>query len=336
MLRAAASSLLRAVLGFYFRRLELAEPERVPAGGPLLVCANHPNSLADAMVLAALIPRPLHVVATAKLFRLKAAAAVLRALGVIAVNRASDDPRAMRSVTATFEAVYAVLERGGTVLIFPEGVTYDEPALRELKSGAARMALELEARHGGALGLKVLPVGLAYSDRGRYRGDALASAGEPLAAADFLAGYAEKRKECVSRLSAALDAAVKGLVVHQPDAARARVSAGVLRLLPSADGIEAARLRKRVADAVEAAFARRPEQAAAFAARLARYEAGLARLAVEDAAVRAWAGAGIGRRGMALRGLAAVVLGPPAAWGALHRWLPLALTAWAVERFADP
>lgn len=334
--RTAASAFLRAVLGFYFRRLELLSPERVPAAGPLLVCANHPNSLADAMVLSALLPRPLHIVATAKLFRLKPVAALLRRLRVIAVNRASDDPRAMRSVAATFEAVYSVLEAGGAVLIFPEGVTYDEPALRELKSGAARMALELEDRHGGTLGLKLLPVGLAYSARGRYRGDALASAGTPLEARDFLDGYRDGKKACIQRLSAALDGSVKALVVHQPDPARARVTAGLVRLLCEAEGLEEALWRKRAADAVERAFEERPAEAAAFASRLAEYEGELARLGAPDSSVRAWAGEGIGRGHTVLRGLGAVVLGPPALWGALHRWLPLTLTAWAVERFADP
>ena len=334
--RAGAAAFLRAVLGFYFRRIELLGPERVPAAGPLLVCANHPNSLADAMVLSAALPRPLHIVATAALFRLKPVAALLRAMRVIAVNRASDDPRAMRSVTATFEAVYAVLEAGGAVLIFPEGITYDEPALRELKSGAARMALELESRHAGRLGLKVLPVGLAYSARGRYRGDALASVGEPLRAGDFLEGYPERKKECIGRLSAALDAAIKALVVHQPDPARAGVAAGMMRLLRDEAGLEGALGRKRVADAVERAFEARPAEAAAFAARLAAYEQALAGLGVDDSAVAAWSGTGIGGAGTALRGLAAVVLAPAALWGAAHRWLPLTLTAWAVERFADP
>ncbi len=52
MLGGLVRFLLATALGFYFRRIELLAPERVPAG-PLLVVANHPNSLADAAVLAA-------------------------------------------------------------------------------------------------------------------------------------------------------------------------------------------------------------------------------------------------------------------------------------------
>lgn len=332
MIRAAAGILFRTVLGFYFRRMDLLGAERVPREGPLLVCANHPNSLADAMVLAAVLPRPFGVVATATLFRLRPVAWLLKELGVIAVNRPADDARGMRSVAATFEAVFAVLETGGAVLIFPEGVTYDEPVLKELKSGAARMALELEHRHGGRLGLRLLPVGLAYPARARYRGDAVVQAAEPLRAADFLDGYPERKKDCIRRLGAALEASLKGLVVHQPDSERALVTGGVLRLLGGGgDGAEAVTLRKRTAEAVETAFTRNPNEAREFAARLAIYERGLARMSVDDAVMRG----GIGSGPMLARALAAIVLGPAAAWGAVHRWAPLTLTAWAIERFSD-
>lgn len=337
MLGGLVRFLLATALGFYFRRIELLAPERVPAG-PLLVVANHPNSLADAAVLAAALPRPFAVVATAALFRFPPLAWLLRRLGVIPVNRASDDPRAMRTVAATFEAVYAALEPGGAVLIFPEGITYDEPALRPFKSGPARMALELEHRHGGKLGLKLLPVGLHYPSRGRYRGDALAHAGNALRAADYLDGYPERKKEAIQRLTDAVEAALKELVVHIPEADRADLVAGLGRLsegaLPqsAADDLER---RRKTAATVALLYKDRPAEAAAFAARLAAYEALLGRLQVDDAAVRAAAGESLGRGESAARAVAAVVLLPVALWGLAHRFLPLALIAWAVPKL-DP
>lgn len=333
MVAAAARGLLTTALGFYFRRLELLSGERVPSSGPLLIVANHPNSLSDAAVAAVLLPRRFSIVATAVLFRFPPLAWLLRRLGVIPVNRASDDPRAMRSVKDTFEAVFAALVPGGAVLIFPEGITYDEPALRPFKSGPARMALELEHRHGGKLGLNILPVGLHYPQKGRYRGDALAHAGTPLAAADFLAGYPERKKEAVERLTAAIEDGIKALVVHIPDAARARTVDGVLLLRGAGEGAaEDLTARRAVAAAVEKSFAERPAEVTAFAAELAAYERLLARLAVDDAAVRAASGERLGTRATLLRGVAVVVLAPVALWGAVHRALPLALVAWAVPR----
>src|SRR5437879_11215696 len=67
------------------------------------------------------------------------------------------DPKAMRTVADTFEACFRVLERGEAVGIFPEGITYNDSQLKEVKTGAARMALELENRHQGRLGLQIVP-----------------------------------------------------------------------------------------------------------------------------------------------------------------------------------
>ena len=79
----------------------------------------------------------------------------------------------MRTVADTFEACYRVLEQGEAVGIFPEGITHDDPQLKTVKTGAARMALELEHRHGGKLGLQIVPVGLNLSAKNKYRSEAL-------------------------------------------------------------------------------------------------------------------------------------------------------------------
>src|SRR3989442_2086900 len=136
----------------------------------------------------------------------------------------------MRTVAETFEACFRVLERGEVVGIFPEGITYDDSQLKEIKSGAARMALELEQRHGGKLGLKIVPVGLTFSAREIYRSDARVNFGEPIAAADFLGDYAERRKECIHRLTAEIERRIQSLILHLPQLEHARVIAAVKRL----------------------------------------------------------------------------------------------------------
>ena len=177
------SWLLGLALGFYFRRIERFHAERVPAAGPVLLTANHPNSVTDPFVIGASLPRKVNFMATVQLFRFAPLKWLLTRCGVIPVNRLKDDPKAMRSVMDTFEAVYRVLERGEAVALFPEGITHDDPQLKEVKTGAARMALELEHRHGGKLGLQIVPVGLTFSAKERYRSEALVNFGEPIRAA---------------------------------------------------------------------------------------------------------------------------------------------------------
>ena len=154
--------LVRCLLGIYFRRIELFHPERVPLRVAVLFVSNHPGSITDSFIIGALVPRQVHFVATVQLFRFKPLAWLLKQCGIIPVNRLKDDPRAMRSVLDTFEACFRVLEQNGAVGIFPEGITYDDSQLKTVKTGAARMALELEHRHGGRLGLEIVQIGRAH------------------------------------------------------------------------------------------------------------------------------------------------------------------------------
>ncbi|HXT38848.1 MAG TPA: 1-acyl-sn-glycerol-3-phosphate acyltransferase, partial [Candidatus Angelobacter sp.] len=151
------TTLLRILLGVYFRRIECFHAERVPHDGPVLFVSNHPGSVTDAFIIGTSVPRQVHFVATVKLFGFPPLAWLLKQCGIIPINRLKDDPRAMRSVMDTFEACFKILERGGAIGIFPEGITYDDSQLKTVKTGAARMALELEHRHDGNLGLRIVP-----------------------------------------------------------------------------------------------------------------------------------------------------------------------------------
>jgi len=153
-LRTAVGALLRVLLGIYFRRIETFHPERVPLEGPLLFTSNHPGSVNDAFVIGTSVPRQVHFVATVQLFRFKPLAWLLKQCGIIPVNRLKDDPRAMRSVLDTFEACFKVLEQGGAVGIFPEGITYDDSQLKnnEYKNPASNAQCRCPVGGGTCLG----------------------------------------------------------------------------------------------------------------------------------------------------------------------------------------
>ncbi len=53
---AAVRGLTRFLLGLFYRRIDVVGAEHVPASGPLILAANHHNSLVDAMLLLAVVP----------------------------------------------------------------------------------------------------------------------------------------------------------------------------------------------------------------------------------------------------------------------------------------
>jgi 1-acyl-sn-glycerol-3-phosphate acyltransferase len=336
-------------LGFYFRRIERFQIQRVPATGPVLFVSNHPNSLTDSFVIGASVPRKVNFIGTVQLFQFKPVKWLLTQCGVIPINRAKDNPKAMRSVADTFEAVYQVLERGEAVGIFPEGVTYDDSALREVKSGAARMALELEHRHGGKLGLRLVPVGLTYSAKEIYRSEVLANFGEPILAADFIEGYETRRKECIVRLTEEIERRIQSLIVHIPKLEETRVVEGVKRLYferlllgngiaidPAAKQAQELVLSQQIAEVVDRVYREQPERASAFAAKLNFYERWLARLRISDDALELFPETKRLAGQAAEWAFVAIVGAPIALYGWVHRLIPFALIKWSSRKFTMP
>src|SRR5829696_1417685 len=80
---------------FFFKRMGARHPERVPRTGPVLLCINHPNNFIDSLVVGAAVPRKVHYLATAALFRNPLLAKFLLGMGAIPVYRKQDDPDKM-------------------------------------------------------------------------------------------------------------------------------------------------------------------------------------------------------------------------------------------------
>jgi 1-acyl-sn-glycerol-3-phosphate acyltransferase len=149
-------------------RVEVRGHERVPLSGPLVVAANH-ESVLDPFVLGTVIPRPLHYVAKAELWRYPVVRTWIEALGAIPVERGRGD-------LAMVERARDVLARGQVVALFPEGgVRRRGVWLR----GAARLAL---ASGAPLLPVRLLGTGAALSP-GRFGFPRVAALiGEPLRA----------------------------------------------------------------------------------------------------------------------------------------------------------
>src|SRR5262249_59783471 len=215
----------------------------------------------------------------------------------------------------------------------------------EIKSGAARMALELENRHGGNLGLKIVPTGLTYSAKELYRSDALMNFGEPIVAADFLEGYSERRKECIQRLTSEIEHRLQKLIMHLPQLEHARLVEGIRRLYlnrlvvansvvhePVSRRAEELLLSQAIVQVVEQVYQTQPQRAAAFAARLDLYERRLARLMISDEWVANFPDKSKLIRQTLGWALLAILGLPVAIYGWLHRLLPFTVVSWAVGR----
>ncbi len=199
-----------------FYRLETAGV-RVPRTGPVLLVANHPNSLLDPALVAAAASRPVRFLAKAPLFKDPKIGWLVRGAGSIPVYRRVDDPSAVGRNDEMFRAVHTALAEGSAVGIFPEGISHSEPSLAPLKTGAARIALGAAPSVGGAF--PIVPVGLCYRSKERFRSEALILVGEPVAWDDLAggvdgAGGVGASPEAVRELTRRIDAALREATIN--------------------------------------------------------------------------------------------------------------------------
>ena len=362
-------ALLRAVAGvalrWYYRGIQIDGIDRIPRQRPLLLVVNHPNALVDALLVGWIVPRRVVITAKATLFTNRLGGWLLRRLGVVPLQRASDvangtsgpngangpsvlDPSRNR---ASFRAVIDALTERGVVLIFPEGKSHDEPALAPLKSGAARLALDA-SEHPLARELAVVPIGLVFERKDAPRTRVLVQVGEPILVVEWRGAAARPTPDALTR---EIDARLRAVTLNYAtadDAARAvRLAAVIAALFDEVPPIGAVGRGL----SVESGIARRIEAlstrlAAADAELRARADSLVRRL---DATERVASKHGIlledvgisldgasGARFVLREGWLLMLGAPAAAWGRINHWLPFraarAVAMRSVESAADP
>ncbi len=185
--------------------------------GPVLVVANHPNSLLDPVMIFRTGQRPARPLAKAPLFSQVLVGPALRALGGLPVYRKQDHPDKMHLNDSTFDAAIAALHAGDAVQIFPEGITHSEPSVAPIRTGAARIALLAEERADWELGLRIVPVGLSYERKALFRGSALAVHGTPFPVTPYRPAYDKDAQEAVRTLTADIQAAIEKVTLNFAD-----------------------------------------------------------------------------------------------------------------------
>lgn len=206
--RRAITAFFRLCLRIFFRRIELVGLERIPDRGPVIFAVNHPNGLVDPLFLLCFAARPVSFLAKAPLFRYPVIGWFVRTFDAIPVYRKQD--KTAGSNRETFARARELLRGEGGIAIFPEGTTHDDPRLRELKTGAARIALGAQVDD-----LVIIPTGIYYTAKHLFRSAALVVYGEPLRVTPApVDDEAEPPRDEVERLTAAIDAGLDSVTLQ--------------------------------------------------------------------------------------------------------------------------
>ena len=291
MLRRILTAVLRLTLRIFFRRIEVNGLEHVPLSEPVIFVLNHPNALVDPVFLLCLAPRRVSFLAKAPLFRMPVIGYLVRAMDALPVYRKQDEGEDTSKNRETFEMARSLLKRGGTIAICPEGVSHNEPRLRPLKTGAARIALSAESS-GKPLGLRIVPAGLYYTSKKTFRSSALLYFGAPLAVESVaLDENGEPARADVRALSDRIERALREVMLDAQHEEALSTITRAERIFSSSEeqgagAVEQSltrelRLRRRFVEGYAWLLARAPERLAELEARLRRYEAELRQAGVD-------------------------------------------------------
>jgi glycerol-3-phosphate O-acyltransferase / dihydroxyacetone phosphate acyltransferase len=203
MLYEFLKKIVQISLAIFFRQIKVRNKEFLQTSAPLIVVANHPNTLIDPLVITSFLPHQLYFLANASLFNRGWKNRIMTILHMIPIFRKQDLGKTNLKVDndAIFERCFEFLEKKGSLLIFPEGTSFIGRHLREIKTGTARIALGAEARNDFKLGIQILSVGLNYSDPSRFRSEVFANLEKPIALSDYKELYSQNPEQAIRQLT---------------------------------------------------------------------------------------------------------------------------------------
>ncbi|MEO8215051.1 MAG: 1-acyl-sn-glycerol-3-phosphate acyltransferase [Myxococcales bacterium] len=369
-MRRLAVALLRwlaeALVRLYYPRRSVQGAGYLPPGGPALYVANHPNGLLDPLVLRVVIGRPVRFLAKSTLWGNPFGRLAMDAFRCLPVYRLQDArprdagqnanidgalggqppgvaapparSRFVRRNEETFARCRAELATGAELALYPEGTSHSDPALKPLKSGAARIALSAaaQARAGdvratGAAPIPmpvVVPVGTHYDDKVVFRSGVHLVIGPPIDLTDHLRKFAGSEKEGIESLTAEIRARLDELVLQ---AETRELLAGIARVASwtatDADDDSPQRRHARTHELLAAyrrLKARDPLRLEQVAETARRYARTLEQLGVRDP----WAleAPRVSSGSVLVSLIKTVMMLPAASWGALTSWVPYRLS----------
>jgi glycerol-3-phosphate O-acyltransferase/dihydroxyacetone phosphate acyltransferase len=324
----------------FYRRIHIEHKERVPRKGPVILAANHPNTMMDPLLVALLSGRNPHFLGKSTLFHSKIAKIFFKSVHVLPVYRKVDAEKEMGKNAQVFEKCYESLEAGNALVIMPEGISQMDGTLHEIKTGTARIGLGAEVRNAFKLGVQIVPAGINYSSATEFFSDVHCRFGRPIDLGEYKDLYEKDEYEAVYEVTNQIRDALAKLttLVEHPE------TAGMLQNLKQIYKMELAidlgldddlkqhdfSMTRGMADAINWYYAEHPELFHQMDRRMTHYLAKVEGLELRDELLSTASGhRTITRRAV---GLVGVIIGLPIyIWGVLNNFLAYKIPAQLVK-----
>jgi glycerol-3-phosphate O-acyltransferase / dihydroxyacetone phosphate acyltransferase len=201
----------------YFRRIVFINKRSLKSEGPLLVLSNHPNTLMDPLMAVHRLHERVALLANYSLFKNPILGWILSTLYCIPIQRPKDVVGQPPKNDKAFKKCDDHLAAGGSIYIAAEGTSFIERHIREFKTGTARIAFSAESKNDFKLNLRVLLIGITYTNPLKFRGDAVVEMSDPIDIDPWREAYEKDPRTAIQDLTQYLENEMKYLVIHCRD-----------------------------------------------------------------------------------------------------------------------
>lgn len=211
-------NLLRSITGLYhsiyYEEICVLNDDNIPQNDPVIFTPNHQNALMDALAIIYSTNKQPVFMARADIFKKDTVKKILTFLKIIPVYRIRDGIEALSNNDESFETTFQVLKHGGAVGIMPEGNHGEQRRLRPLKKGVARLAFQAQELLRENASIKIVPVGIEYSNYQGFRSCMVVNYGKPIEIKEYLAEYQANAAKGLQSIRNRLTADLRALMLN--------------------------------------------------------------------------------------------------------------------------
>jgi 1-acyl-sn-glycerol-3-phosphate acyltransferase len=198
----------------FYRKVEVHGLENIPKDAPVIFAPNHQNALMDALIVLFSSPGDTVFLARADLFRKKRMAAALNSLKILPVFRIRDGVEELGKNQEIFDVTVGVLHRKHQLCIMPEGNHGDKRRLRNMGKGIFRIAFKAQEKMGNKPYVKIIPVGLDFSDYIKHYQTLHINYGKPIEVSEYWDSYLENGPVGINQLKQRLQDDLMPLMIQ--------------------------------------------------------------------------------------------------------------------------
>lgn len=198
----------------FYKHMEAIGTENIPIGTPYIFAPNHQNALMDPLAVLATNSTPVVFFARADVFKRKWKAKILHIFKIKPIYRQRDGASELHKNEGIFRAAIDVLQENTPICVMPEGNHGDKRQLRKLVKGIFRIAFRTQELVPEGVGVKIVPVGLDFSEYTKFFQNLLVVYGQPIEVSEYMDAYKEDVPKGINALRERLAEEMKKVMIH--------------------------------------------------------------------------------------------------------------------------